>query len=132
MQLDSTKVIINASKKEVKTFLSDSNNLIHLLPQNAISEFQSSKKECSFKVQKGIFISLAQDGMDNENIFLKSGEKSPFPFKLKIKLKEKDLSTQAYINFNGEINSFLKMLLEKPLSNLFDFMSKKLQDHFAK
>ena len=132
MQLDSTKVIINTSKKEVRIFLSDSNNLIHLLPQNAISDFQSSKKECSFKVQNGIFISLVQNGMDDKNIFLKSGKKSPFPFKLNIKLEEKDLSTQANIHFDGEINSFLKMMLKKPLSNLFDYMSKKLKDHFSK
>jgi carbon monoxide dehydrogenase subunit G len=131
MKLDSNKVIVNATKEDIKAFLSDSNNLIHLLPQDSISDFKSSKEECSFKVQGGIVISLIQDGIEDSKLFLKSGEKSPFPFRLTVNLDEKDSATEGNIHFDGEVNMFLKMMVEKPLKNLFNYMSDKLKERFA-
>ena len=65
-------------------------------------------------------------------IFLKSGEKSPFPFKLTIFLSEKESTrTEGYIEFDGEVNAFLKMMVEKPLLSLFNYMSNKLDKHFS-
>ena len=130
MELDSNKVVVNASKETIKTFLSDSNNLIHILPQNNISDFKSTVGDCSFKVQGGFIISLVQDGNDADNLFLKSGEKSPFPFKLTINLNKEGFSTEGYIHFDGEVNAFLKMMVAKPLGNLFNYMSTKLKEHF--
>lgn len=132
MIIDSEKVQVNATSEEICAFLTDSNNLLHLLPQNNISDFKSTVEECSFKVQGGVIISLIQDGTENNNkIFLKSGEKSPFPFKLTIELNEAENSTEGYIHFDGEVNMFLKMMVEKPLTNLFNYMSNKLKEHFT-
>lgn len=130
MKLDSNKVTVKASKEEIKSFLADSNNLIHLLPQDNISDFKSTVEECSFKVQGGIIISLIQDGQEDDKLFLKSGEKSPFPFKLTINLADAEAATEGYIHFDGEVNMFLKMMVEKPLKNLFNYMSDKLKERF--
>jgi len=131
MIIDSEKVKVNASQIEICDFLKDSNNLIHLLPQDNISDFKSTVEECSFKVQGGVIISLIQDGVEGDSkLFLKSGEKSPFPFKLTIQLSQVDNETEGYIHFDGEVNMFLKMMVEKPLTNLFNYMSNKLQAHF--
>ncbi|MCH2223455.1 MAG: hypothetical protein MK066_01705 [Crocinitomicaceae bacterium] len=79
MTIDSNKVLVTANQEEVFRFIKDSNNLIHLLPQDKISDFKATENECSFKVQGGIIISLIQDGEDgHDKIFMKSGEKSPF------------------------------------------------------
>ena len=132
MIIESTKVQVSASQQEICAFLKDSNNLIHLLPQNNISDFKSTVEECSFKVQGGVVISLIQDGTEGDSkLFLKSGEKSPFPFKLTINLNPVDNSTEGFIHFDGEVNMFLKMMVEKPLTNLFNYMSNKLQEHFT-
>lgn len=131
MKLDSNKVTVNANKQDIKAFLSDSNNLLHLLPQDSITDFKSSVEECSFKVQGGIIISLVQDGIEDDMLYLKSGEKSPFPFRLTVNLDEKESSTEGYIHFDGEVNMFLKMMVEKPLKNLFNYMSDKLKERFA-
>lgn len=132
MIIDSTKVKVNASQSEIIEFLKDSNNLIHLLPQNNISDFKSTIEECSFKAQGGVIISLIQDGIEGDSkLFLKSGEKSPFPFKLTIQLDQIDGTTEGFIHFDGEVNMFLKMMVEKPLTNLFNYMSNKLQERFT-
>ena len=131
MKIDSDKVSVKASQQDVFDFLTDSNNIMYLLPQDDISDFKATKEECSFKVKGGIIISLVQDGNEGiDKIFLKSGEKSPFPFKLTLFNTVKDEGIEGYIHFDGEVNMFLKMMVEKPLTNLFNLMSKKLSERF--
>ena len=130
MDLKSDKVAISASVEDVHAFLSDARNLELILPHDKISDFKADEKQCSFKVQGAIIISLIQNGSKATKIFLKSGEKSPFPFKLTVNLEGKGLKTEGFIEFDGEVNSFLKMMVEKPLQALFNFMSHKLEEHF--
>ncbi len=132
MKIESTKVTVPASASEVSTFLRDSKNLIHILPADKISDWKSTDTECSFKVQGGVTISLIQDGFeDDRKVFMKSGEKSPFPFRLTLFIEEQGEITNGYIEFDGELNMFLKMMVEKPLTALFNYMSEKLRDYFA-
>tara|TARA_R110002072_G_scaffold271987_1_gene432056 strand:- start:37082 stop:37480 length:399 start_codon:yes stop_codon:yes gene_type:complete len=132
MTIDSDKVNVTTTPEIIINFLKDANNLIHLLPQDNISDFKSSEQECSFKVQGGITISLIEDGTEGvEKLFLKSGEKSPFPFRLTIHMNQKGELTEGYIHFDGEVNMFLKMMVEKPLTNLFNYMSNKLMEYYA-
>lgn len=131
MEIESNKVSVKASQQDVFDFITDSNNIIHLLPQDDISDYKATKEECSFKVQGGIIISLIQNGNEGlDKILLKSGEKSPFPFSLIIYNTIKDDHIEGYIHFDGKVNMFLKMMVEKPLTNLFNLMSEKLSEHF--
>lgn len=131
MKIDSTKVNVAASQEQVAIFLKDSQNLIHILPQDQITEWKATAESCSFKVQGGVTISLIQDGFEeNHKIFMRSGEKSPFPFKLTLHLEPQGDKTEGYIAFDGEVNMFLKMMVEKPLTNLFNYMSDKLKVYF--
>jgi hypothetical protein len=83
-------------------------------------------------VQGGITISLVQDGDNGSNeLYMKSGEKSPFPFKLTIVMNENSDTTEGHIAFDGQVNAFLKMMVERPLTNLFNYMSTQLVAHFS-
>lgn len=131
MKIESTKVDVNATPSIIYNFLKDSNNLIHLLPKDNISDFKSDEEQCSFKVQGGVTITLVQNGGEEPNkLFLKSGEKLPFPFNLTINIDQIDDKSNGFIVFDGEVNMFLKMMVEKPLTNLFNYMAKKLQEYF--
>lgn len=132
MKINSQTVIVSAPQQTVFDFLKDANNLIHLLPQDKITDFKATKDECSFKVQGGVIISLVHDGEEGiDKLFMKSGEKSPFPFRLTIHTANKSDQTEGRIDFDGEVNMFLKMMVEKPLTNLFNYMSNKLKEHYA-
>lgn len=132
MKIQSTTVIVDASKSEIISFLSNAENLWLILPQEKISDFKANENSCSFKVQGGIIISLVEDGHDSNKLFLKSGEKTPFPFTLTVFLDEKNDKTQGYLLFDGEVKPFLKLLVEKPLTALFNYMSEKLKAHFER
>lgn len=131
MQIISQKVEINASPAEIFDFLSNSSNIYQLLPHDKISEFTSTENACSFKVQGGIIISLVQVDRNNEKLLLKSGEKTPFPFDLIIYAQPTKNGSTGFLEFNGDVNPFLKMMVEKPLNTLFNFMTNKLKDQFS-
>ena len=85
MQLISNEVEIHANTEQVLDFISTPSNIEKILPVDKISDFKSDESMCSFKVQGGIIITLVQNGREeNAKLFLKSGEKSPFPFSLTI------------------------------------------------
>lgn len=132
MVIDSTKVTVNASQEEVFNFLKDMRNIIHLLPQDKISDFKATEGDCSFKVQGGVIISLLQNGDEGHGkIKMKSGEKSPFPFELIVNTTTSEGGTEGYLHFDGEVNMFLKIMVEKPLTALFNYMSNELAKQFA-
>lgn len=132
MILTGDKVSVGANRSNIIEFLTKPSNLEHLLPMDKVKDFISDESSCSFKVQGGFIISLVQDGSEEGKVFLKSGEKSPFPFKLTIHLVEQEENkTEGHIEFDGEVNAFMKMMVEKPLLSLFNYMSNKLGKHFS-
>lgn len=127
VKIESEHVKVKGPLNEVVDFLSDMNNFIQLLPKDKISDWKSTQKDCSFKVQGGIKIPLIYDSIDaNSKIHILSGEGAPFPFTLDIHMKEAEGMVEGYIEFNGEMNMFIKMVAEKPLSNLFNYISQQL------
>ena len=132
MKIESERVKVNASQKEVFDFIKIPKNIESILPSEKVSDFQSDDTSCSFKVQGGITITLVIDNLQpNSLIQMISGEKSPFPFKLDIHIAEIEAETVGFISFDGEVNSFLKMMVQKPLTNLFNYMSIKIKERYA-
>lgn len=132
--IESNKVIVNASQEVVFAFLTDFNNIKLLLPQDKISDWTATVDACSFKIQNAAVIPLVKESIVPSNkINIVGGEKAPFPFKLEVFIIElADKSTcEAYFNFEGDINAFLKMMVVKPLTNLFNYMAQRLQDVHA-
>lgn len=126
--IESKHVHIGKGAQELYTFLQDMNNFQQLLPQERISEWKSDGRSCSFKVQGAATIGLELDGgTAPEHVRLKATDRSPFPFSLDVHLKETEGTTEAWQVFNGEINPFIKMMVEKPLKNLFDHIADKMK-----
>ena len=131
MKIVSTRVDVNASQDEIFSFLVNSNNIIYLLPQDKISDWKSTDNECSFKAQGGFIISMLQNGSEgNSKVFMKSGVKSPFPFQLTLYIDDLNGKSNGYIEFDGEVSFFLKKIVEKPLTELFNHMAIKIQEYF--
>lgn len=130
--IESDKVIVNKSSKVVFDYLCDFNNVVNLLPQDKISDWRSDLDSCSFKIQNAAIIPLIKKEVHpTTKIDIVSGEKAPFPFTLEIYLKEDGDTCECYMKFDGEINAFLKMMVVKPLTNLFNYMANKLKEVHA-
>jgi hypothetical protein len=130
MIIQSTSVAIHTSMTSVRAFLCDAQNLSFLLPQEKISEFQATKEQCSFKAQGGILINLLFDKQEEQLVRYRSGEGSPFSFTLTVTLSQEGAYCKGQVIFDGEVNGFMKILIEKPLSSLFEQMSSQMKAHF--
>jgi len=128
-RIESKHVEISASAETVYAYLNDFNNIKTLLPQDKISDWQATTDQCSFKIQNAAIIPLNKSTVEpNSKINIVSGDNAPFPFTLEIFIIEKSNNlTEGYLLFDGEINAFLKMMVMKPLTNLFDYMAVQLK-----
>ncbi len=128
-KIESNHVIINKPTEFVFNFMNDFNNIKQLLPQDKITDWQSDENQCSFKIQNAAVIPLVKKSTTPySTINILSGEKTPFPFTLVVTFNQIDeQTTEAFLNFEGEINAFLKMMVVKPLTNLFNYMADNLK-----
>lgn len=128
-KIESNHVTINKPAEFVFNFMNDFNNIKQLLPQDKITDWQSDENQCSFKIQNAAVIPLVKkDSTPYSQINIISGDKAPFNFTLVVTFNQIDTNTtEAYLNFEGDINAFLKMMVVKPLTNLFNYMADRLK-----
>ena len=125
-RIESKKVEVNCQQAECYEFLTDMNNYELLLPKKNISDWSSDVNTCSFKIQKTYKLDLEQvGGTPSSQINIKSGD-GAFKFTLDINLKEEGGKTEAQLICDADINPFLKMMVLKPLNNLFDYMADRI------
>jgi len=108
-------------------FLSDLNNLEKLMPVDKIEKWESSADQCEFTIKGMARIGLKKEGEEAPNkIMISSFGKVPFTFNLDILLEQQDAEqTKAQMIFKGDINPFMKMMVEKPLRNFFNMLIDK-------
>lgn len=127
MNLESKKTEVNYSSEAVKTYLSDLNNMQYLLPKGKYSDWEGSADKCSFKIQ-GYKISLEKVAIEDGVVKMKTGDGSPVEFNLNFFVNEvSGDKTETQIKCDGKVNAFLQMMIKKPLSSLFDYMSERLE-----
>lgn len=129
-KIESLTVEVKKPQNVVFQYLCDLNNFIHLLPQDKISQWKSTRTSCSFKIQGAIEIPLEfVSSTPNNHIHIRSGHNAPFPFTLDININAmNDNNCTGKVTFNGEMNMFIKMMAEKPLTNLFNYIAQKLTE----
>ena len=105
-------------------YLSNLNNYKNLFPEK-INNWESSTEHCKFSIQN--IIRHKKKGL--ERIYLSvSAEKSPFAFKIKVEIHEKDsLNCVAQITCDANVNPMLKVLVGKPLNELFNYMANNIE-----
>jgi hypothetical protein len=128
--IESNTVRVNNSASEVFFYLCDMNNFRELLPQDKISDWNSDTDQCSFRVSGAVIIPLVKISQEEPSlIHIKSGENAPFPFTLDINIKDlADDGCEGNLVFNGEMNAFLRMMAERPLTNLFNHIAGRLAE----
>lgn len=115
------------SAEKLFVFLSDMNNYQQLMPEDKIEKWQSEKNQCEFTIKGMARIGMQIEETESPNsIKIKSFGKVPFPFDLNIHINPiNDKSADLFMIFNGEINAFMRMMVEKPLTNFFNMLVDK-------
>lgn len=115
------------STEALFNFLTDMNNFEKLMPEDKIEKWSSEANQCEFTIKGMARIGLKIKETNAPNLILiESFGKVPFPFNLEIKLDEiGENQTQVFMIFKGEINAFMKLMVEKPLKNFFNMLVGK-------
>lgn len=134
MNFTSKPVTLNASQKKVYEFLADFNNFEKLMPEQ-VTNWQSDKETCSFTIEGMADIKLKYTTKNPYGtIKVEPDGKSPINFDLEVNLEVSSLDEQkttGTITVNAALNPMLAMVAKRPLENLVDVMSEKLNGVFG-
>lgn len=121
LTIESAKSNPAKSAQEVFDFLSDLNNLEKLMPEGKVENWRSTNDTCRFAIKNLATIGMKINNSSAPNtIELVSDGKNPFPFSLTLFMNDVDGGCEAYFEFKGEVNMFMKTMIQKPLKNFFD------------
>lgn len=128
MNITSRTSTINHPSADIFNYLSNLDNLQHLLPRGKYSDWQGSEDNCSFKIQ-GFKIPLEKvELVENQAIRMKTAMGSPVDFDLNIIFTDNgDGTTQGQVISDLRVNMFLKGMIKKPLTSLFEYMAERLE-----
>lgn len=110
----------------------DMSNFKELFPIDKIEHWQATNESCSCKIKSLGAIELKRvASTPNTLIYLDSFGKTPFKFTLNLFIEDKEPnSCLAHLEFDGDINPFMKMMLEKPLTAFFNNLVNNLSNKY--
>jgi hypothetical protein len=125
--IETEKKVSKNSVDKLFAFLFNMNNFEKLMPADKIEKWESSEEQCEFTIKGMARIGLKrEESQEPDWIKLSSFGKVPFKFNLKINLESvSEEESSAQIHFEGDINPFMKMMVEKPLKNFFNMLVDK-------
>ena len=126
-RLQSDPVEVNQAAGEVFGFLSDFENIGKLMPDQ-VENFKTDGETCSFTIKGMATLGLSYEGKTphSEIIMAKNG-KAPFDFKLICRIGEGSTANKSTLQLylDSDMNPFLKMMAEKPLTNFLNLLVQK-------
>ncbi len=126
--IESKKVQLSCTPETAYNYVTDLNNFSELLPLERITDFKASEDSCSFKAQGSFNIGLKKgETTPHSKVILEATDNSAIKFNLEVYIDEKEGGCEVYQICNAQLNPFLKMMVEKPLNNLFDYIADRMQ-----
>lgn len=105
-------------------YMGDFNNFKHLLPDDKIENFQCTSDQCSFGIKGLMPLTIKiKERLPKSRITFETSGLAKFVFTLHIHLLE---GQKTNIQMEGDMNPFIKVMAEKPLSDLINTMASKL------
>lgn len=126
MNLEGRKIIVNKSAAELKNMLEKPENYRELMPEG-LQTFETKDNGFKFSLKGMPEIALKIDQITDEQVVLKSGSSS-LDFQLRGTMKPvNENQTEAQLLFDGNFNPFIKMMVEKPLTNFIGALTDKIE-----
>jgi len=127
--IESDIVEIGNSSERVFAFLSDFNNFKSLMPEQ-VTNWTATEDTCSFTISGMATIGMKIiEKIPHSQVKIVSDGKVPFNFTLNALLNSKGpMQCTGQLVFEAELNTMLKMMVQKPLTNFFNILAAKMKD----
>lgn len=125
---------INQPDEKIYNFLTDFNNFESLIPQDKVSDWESTTDSCSFKVP-GVGdanIKIVEKEPHKLIKFEGEGQNGSYLFRFWIQLKQvEENDTKIKITLQPELNQMMAMMVTKPLKNFLNTLVDQIENfHF--
>lgn len=126
MNISGTKVVVKKSQKETFEFLSDLKNFEQLMPES-IQKFEVDGDSFIFGLKGMPEIRLVlKEKTEFSNITLGAAS-SKLSFELVANIDEvNETTSEVQLDFNGEFNMMMAMMVKKPLTSFIDTLTENL------
>lgn len=120
---------ISATTEQVFNYLADFNNYEEMMPES-VNNWESDVDKCSLQVSMVPKIHMEiVERLHKNTIKIKGG--GPFDFDLTISIESIDATNcRTGMVFEADINTFMKMMIEKPMGQFFGYLTKQVQQKF--
>ena len=127
MNISGNKVIVNKSQKETFDFLTDLKNFEQLMPES-IQKFEVDGDSFIFGLKGMPEIRLVlKEQTEYSNVTLGAAS-SKLDFHLIANIEEiHETSSKVQLDFNGEFNMMMAMMVKKPLTSFIETLSENLE-----
>lgn len=129
--IESKTVQLNYPNSQIFEFLNDLNNHKILMPES-VSDWWSNFDEAKLKIQGlGTLHLKKSETKFNSYIKIIPASKSPVELFIEWIITSENNLCNVKAVINADLNIFMKMLAEKPLQNIADYMIESLKKHFG-
>jgi len=127
MHIETPKKTIQKNNEEVYTFLTDLKNFEHLMP-DSIDKFEIIDEDTFLFALKGMpqIVLKRKEQVPFERVVLgAASEKLPFTLSAHITALDNN-SSEVILNFEGEFNAMMAMMIKNPITNFMGTLSENL------
>ena len=120
MNLESPKVTVQKSNKEIFDYLSNVGNFEHIMPKN-IDKFEAGDDSFLFALKGMPEIELKLQEVESPSKIVLGSANEKFPFSLTADIEEdSESSSKVQLLFDGQFNPMVAMMVKKPLQKFID------------
>lgn len=124
MNLETPKVTINKSQKELFTYLSKADNYVNIMP-DGVEKFEVLTEDSFLFQLKGMpVIQLAFKEKNEYGNIVLVADGGKFPFSLTAHFNPIDENqTEFQMKFDGEFNAMMAMMIKSPINNFINSLT---------
>jgi len=113
---------IKSNEEKIYNFLADFNNFRNLIPEDKVSDWESTEETCKFKVEGVGKVGLRTIEKEPFKLIkITSDETTPLPFNLWIQIKRvEENDSRIKITVDVDINPVMLAMVKSPLQNFVD------------
>ncbi len=127
-RIESEHTLIERGAGDIYDFLKDYTNFSRLIPEQ-VKNWEATPDHCSFEIQGMASLGMRiTERIPHEKIVMTGEGKLPFSFTLTSHLeKVSEQSTMVRLVIDSDLNTFMAMMVEKPLSNFINLLVFQLK-----
>ncbi len=126
MNLESPKVTVQKSSKELFDYLSKVENFEQIMP-DSIEKFEAGENSFLFALKGMPEIKLKMQETESPNKIVLGSTSDKFPFTLTANIEDNsENSSNVQLLFDGKFNSMVAMMVKNPLQKFIDTLSDNM------